>query len=220
MRGVRLCSLSLQSCSVCGFLLFVDLADFSGLEVLVLESSHPKLDLAAQNKLKQLLCNCPALVSFQLSDSISRGDTVTWLEHSIARMPQLTSLNLHANYLGAGRVSQISSALASASPSLVVLDLRSNSLGFEGISHLAPLIDSMHQLVDLRLSNNCLGVEGAREVSECVAKMRHLTALDLWTNSLGTEGIRALAPSLCQLTHLTSLDLSSCDMRYAIFVMC
>ena len=118
------------------------------------------------------------------------NNKVPGLARRLARLTQLTSLDLRGNKIGAA-----GTALLAALTQLKSLNLWGNMIGDEGAAILA----SLTQLNSLDLSWNQIGEKGAASL----AALSQLTALKLRANHIGNAGATALATC----TKLVSLDL-------------
>ena len=91
-------------------------------------------------------------------------------------------------------------------PNLRHLDLSRNNLGVKDIQRLASVLGRLGKLLILNLRANRLGSDGLKSLAP--ALKRSLTDLDLAENNIGPDGITALAMRLSDVTNLTRLDLS------------
>lgn len=117
-------------------------------------------------------------------------NTVPGLAKRLARLTQLTSLDLRGNKIG-----DEGTVLLAALTQLTTLNLSDNMIGDEGAAILAFLT----QLTSLDLSWNQIGSQGAASL----AALSMLTSLRLRANQIGHAGATALATC----TKLVSLDL-------------
>jgi internalin A len=117
-------------------------------------------------------------------------NTVPGLAKRLARLTQLTSLDLSGNKIGAA-----GTAFLAALTQLKSLNLRGNMIGDEGAS----ILESLTQLTSLDLSWNQIGDKGAASL----AALNQLKALRLRGNQIGHAGATALATC----TKLVSLNL-------------
>ena len=91
-------------------------------------------------------------------------------------------------------------------PNLRHLDLSRNNLGVKDIQRLASVLGRLGKLLLLNLRSNRLGSDGLKSLAP--ALKRSLTDLDLAENNIGPDGITALAMRLSDVTNLTRLDIS------------
>jgi Leucine-rich repeat (LRR) protein len=117
---------------------------------------------------------------------------VPGLAERLARLTQLTSLELWGNERDASIAASLAALTQRTSP-----NLRDNNIGLAGAASLAALT----QLTSLNLENNNIGDEGAA----ALAALNQLTSLNLKNNNIGPAG----AASLAALTQLTSLNLEN-----------
>jgi|694.fasta_scaffold18477_2 Leucine-rich repeat (LRR) protein len=123
-------------------------------------------------------------VIYQLNDAVPE------LARRLARLTQLTSLDLRCNKIGAA-----GTAFLKALTQLTTLNLFGNMIGDEG----AEILASLTQLTFLDLSWNQIGSKGAASL----AALSKLTSLRLRANQIDHAGATALATC----TKLVSLDL-------------
>jgi hypothetical protein len=143
-----------------------------------------------------IAASLPDLTSLDLTSNHIGADGAKAIA---ASLPRLTSLNLGFNIVS----DEGAMAIAASLPDLTSLDLTSNHIGADGAKAIAA---SLPGLTSLILWDNNIGNEGAMTIA---AALPALTSLDLWNNNIGDEGAMAIASSL---PGLTSLDLSGNDI--------
>jgi Ran GTPase-activating protein (RanGAP) involved in mRNA processing and transport len=136
------------------------------------------------------------------------------LASSLARMAQLTSLDLSLNDIGDAGAASLAPSLAPMAQ-LTSLKLGYNAIGDAGAASLAPSLVRMARLTSLDLSDNGIYAAGAASLAPSLAQMAQLTSLDLSDNGIGAAGAASLAPSLALMAQLTSLDLGGNDIGAA-----
>jgi Leucine-rich repeat (LRR) protein len=118
------------------------------------------------------------------------SNTVPGLAKRLARLTQLTSLDIRGNKIGAA-----GSAYLATLTQLKSLNLWGNNIGDEG----AAILESLTDLISLDLSWNQIGDKGAASL----AALSKLTSLKLYANDIGEAG----AAKLATCTKLISLNL-------------
>jgi Ran GTPase-activating protein (RanGAP) involved in mRNA processing and transport len=91
---------------------------------------------------------------------------------------------------------------------LTHLDLNGNSLGSEGVSHLAGVLAQCTSLRYLGLGANSVQDDGAENVARLLPQCPALRTLDLHLNRIGCHGSGSLARVLVVCTALNKLDLA------------
>jgi len=197
---IRANTLRLDRCQLYNF----DFVEHSRLEKLVLYD--PQLEDTARASLEDMLSTCNKLVSLEISHCVGPSEDVKWLAGALQHLPQLTRLNLYANYLGPKRMKQISASLFNMTH-VAILDLSSNALKVDGMRYLAASLGHMTQVTDLNLSYNNLGVDGAKHLAGPLKALSQMRKMKLACNWMGPEGVLHLLPMFTQMRHLTSLNL-------------
>jgi len=144
---------------------------------------------------------------------------------------------VHTIFLEGASAEDLERVLQRNWPSLVVLDLRANPIGPDGVRALAALkplrrlaglnlelcgiglqgvrilatSDNLKSLAALNLNTNGIGADGARALAASESA-RGLSVLDLAGNQVGDKGIQALAAS-DNLKGLTTLNLAANDIH-------
>jgi hypothetical protein len=88
------------------------------------------------------------------------------LAPSLARMAQLTSLNLRNNEIGDAGAASLAPSLALMAQ-LTSLNISMNAIGDAGAAALAPSLALMAQLKSLHLASNSIGAAGAALLPRC-----------------------------------------------------
>jgi uncharacterized protein (TIGR02996 family) len=158
-------------------------------------------------EMARVLAQAPLLDSVEELDlgSNSLGDQGVGF---LARSPYLTRLgrlSLNSNRLGPDACRALAVAEV---PHLRSLNVRTNTIGDEGLTDLARG-PSLAALTALHASYNRVSSRGALWLAEAFPAF--LSVLDLSWNPIGDAGVRALA-SATQAPHLTALDLSYCEL--------
>merc|ERR1712166_1387076 len=96
-----------------------------------------------------------------------------------------------------------------------------NSIGDEGLMHLAGALQTNHTLLTLDVESNKVGPDGVRELSHVLANLNDtLTAINLQDNEICDAGAEARAEVLETSESLRMLDIRSngisCDGCSAI----
>ncbi|XP_071806696.1 LOW QUALITY PROTEIN: NLR family CARD domain-containing protein 4-like [Asterias amurensis] len=181
------------------------------------------------------LCDLPNLVELDLSMNESLGGSAASWAHNFKKMENLMTFNLNYCSLTGGDMTHIAPALCDL-PSLVKLDLSINgSLGGsaaswahhfkkmknlkrlflsdclltgEDMTHIAPALCDLPNLVELHLSiNGSLGGSAASWAHH-FKKMKNLQRLFLIGCSLTGKDMTHIVPALWDLPNLVELDLS------------
>ncbi|CAF3610750.1 unnamed protein product [Rotaria socialis] len=92
---------------------------------------------------------------------------------------------------------------------LTALSIGGNSIGPEGVQHLADALQNNKTLTKLHIGGNHIGLQGIQRLTNALEKNTTLAILDLQDNQIGDEGIEYFCNSLKNTLTLTSLDLSS-----------
>ena len=129
--------------------------------------------------------------------------TETGIEMLIHRWPNLTSLNLRRNNLGAKGATSLSRNISWKN--LTKLNLRANKIGDDGAAGLSENT-SWKNLKELDLSLNSISGKGAEGLGGNIT-WTNLTTIDLSQNSVGDEGAKALGKNV-SWKNLVTLDLS------------
>jgi len=142
------------------------------------------------------------------------SNTVPGLAKRLARLTQLTSLDMRGNKIGAAGTAYLATltqlkslnlwgnmigdegaAILASLTGLISLDLSWNQIGDKGAASLAAL----SKLTSLKLYANEIGEAGAAKLATCTK----LISLNLGFNKIGDKGVVSLA----QLNQLRTLDL-------------
>ena len=162
----------------------------------------------------QAVATMPALRSVELDLSrkvrLTRNrpsGIVEQLSPALSSLPQLVSLRLNGNGIGAAGAAALAPLLG-ALTALTLLCLGENKFGEEGTEALAPALSRLSRLAVLDLSCLGIGADGAVTLLQPLAALTALTALDLSKNSLARVPGEALAQALSCLSQLANLSLA------------
>eukprot|EP00968_Pinguiococcus_pyrenoidosus_P012753 scaffold1131_cov229-Pinguiococcus_pyrenoidosus.AAC.5 len=143
------------------------------------------------------------------------------VERGLPCLPQLTNLNLGADYgekrnnIGPEGAQALATQGLPHVTQLTSLNLRNNRSGPEGAQALATQgLPHVTQLTSLDLGGNSIGDEGATALAtQGLPHVTQLTSLNLRFNRIGDEGAQALTTQgLPHVTQLTSLNLELNDI--------
>lgn len=121
----------------------------------------------------------------------------------------LTVLRLQRNHLTAAAASPLANILQ-FTEKLMVLDIRSNKLGPDGVQTLVkPLIERGEgcSLISLNLADNSLGPKAATSIAQLLRLNKTIKDLDLGNNQFRSKGMKAIAKGLEENNTIRTLIL-------------
>ena len=96
-----------------------------------------------------------------------------------------------------------------ASSSLEVLNISSNSIGDEGVTHIANALQTNTNMKFLNVSACDISDKGAESLARALGSLKELR---ISSNSIGDEGVAHIAIALQANTTMKLLDVSECDI--------
>ena len=130
--------------------------------------------------------------------------TVEQLAPALSGLPQLASLRLTGNGIGAAGGAALATLLGSLT-ALTSLFLGHMYIDFG--DDFAEALSRLSRLAYLHLADTRIGDEAAAALAGRLSALSSLTALNLSGNDIGVVGVQSLAPALRILPRLASLDL-------------
>jgi Ran GTPase-activating protein (RanGAP) involved in mRNA processing and transport len=158
-----------------------------------------------------------------LAHALSMNTTLAWLNVSACRMREgtaalvrglcrnktLTALNINSNFFrvyGLECVGAVADLLID-NPTLVRLNLSSNTIGDDGAAIIAAAVKTNSTLTCLKLNHTSIRDVGIRDIFQALKSNLNVTTLDLSGNTI-RDSVETIGEVLKYNPTLTSLDLS------------
>ncbi|XP_063231280.1 leucine-rich repeat-containing protein 74B-like [Bacillus rossius redtenbacheri] len=183
----------------------------NSLEKETMNLNHHRVDTNAMRAIMEVLSSNPSVKRLDLSHVVLEPRAAYFLGEILLSNNNIEELNLSWSRLGPEGLEQLKTGLIESC--VGKLDLSHNSIGDEGVQHLADYLYEESYLRSLILKHNVmmnagLGEASAKLLAESLSDSR-LEELDLsWNNLSRGEGAQALLGSLAGNGRLSSLDLS------------
>ncbi len=178
-------------------------------------ASQPLLQNVANLPVSLVFDSCapdlPALRSLLDLSTVNsltvRGRTsVQTLTELLQSVPNLQTLNLERNRIGAAGAEAIAAVLKDVSQ-LQTLNLRNNIIGDAGAKAIAAVLKDVSHLQTLNLRKNNIGAAGAEAIAAVLKDVSQLQTLNLEYNNIGEAGAKAIAAVLKDVSQLQTLKL-------------
>ncbi len=106
--------------------------------------------------------------------------------------------------------------MSQVNPDLESLDLSSNSVGAQGVAALAEALAENAHVTALFLASNGVNAQGAVALSKALKVNDSITELHLWNNALGVAGSASIAHAL-KVNRALQVCIHFYIYRYDIF---
>ena len=139
-----------------------------------------------------LNCVSKSLTIIEISNCDITDDQSVDIISSLAAHPQLESIYLHSNSIGAAGCNELATLIQCSATNLQVLNLCFNPIGDEGIKALAAAFRTSNSLTCLYMCHNFIGTEGIEALVDALKECKSFRELTI-TESFTMRGIRAIS---------------------------